>query len=813
MPVSRWARALLAGVAVATIGSTMYGCSGYSDSEAVERCQAEQQAKASEFDDQSYSSCLSCSGRLRRQLRRRGHGARAVQLPQLTLGAATGSQTPTSLRLGHGPGAEAGRQPRRMLRRIASGMTRARRARRWVVLGALGAGSAAACGAACTPETRDFNPATSASSSESTGSHPTSTGTHPGSGGNGAGGDGAGGANGSFTIALDHADVLVTPGDESFVVVTVNRESAQFIDVSLSATDLPPGVTVADVDVPGDMTTGTLVVKAAATAAQGGTFPVTVKATSNGVTKTAKLGVAISGAPGTADLNFGTMGTFATTIGPGATAGRGLCLQADGKIVVTGANGLGQAATLRLTTDGKRDMAFGTNGVVSTLVESIAGGLVVAQEHIGGHLVVGGYAGASATQTSLLLLSYDGAGVLDTTFGTMGSAEDNAGTGNGEVHAVLPTPTGPILSAGELFGATGSLGALAYRHTAQGGGETNILSFDAVAFEAAALDASGKIVIVGGDGSDFWIGRFSANGARDTTFGGTSIVNVDFSMRLDTAYGVVISSSGKILVGGVSDAAAAPDPRVALVQLNDDGTLDTSFGNMGKALTMVPLETSALGAIAVDSKGRVLFGGFVTQGGVPTLAVARASRRPARSTRRSARWAPRRSICRASAPAAAVPASTASPSTTSIASSCRARQAIPRRRRWSSRASGPDLDGAASGPVPLVASLRHSPQSDRPGALGSKSNSRVGRGARGAAGGGGAASTGASLTPRGTSHARTVEPSAARAAAPASSGRAAVHTSTRCTSASRSPSTSLGASTCAATTTSRAGAAASIGLA
>jgi hypothetical protein len=58
--LSPWARALLASVAVATIGSTTYGCSGYSDDEAVERCQAEQQAKASEFDDQSYSSCLSC---------------------------------------------------------------------------------------------------------------------------------------------------------------------------------------------------------------------------------------------------------------------------------------------------------------------------------------------------------------------------------------------------------------------------------------------------------------------------------------------------------------------------------------------------------------------------------------------------------------------------------------------------------------------------------------------------------------------------------------------------------------------------------
>jgi uncharacterized delta-60 repeat protein len=509
-----------------------------------------------------------------------------------------------------------------MLRRIASKMTRAPSARRWAVLGALVAGIAAACSAACSPETRDFNPATSASSSESTGAHPTSTGTQAAAGGSGAGGDGAGGANGSFTISLDHVDVLVTPGDESFVVVTVSRESAQFIDVALSATDLPPGVTVAAVDVPGDMTTGTLVVKATATAAQGGAFPVTVKATSNGVTKTAKLGVAVSGAPGTPDLNFGTMGAFTTTIGPGATVGRGLCLQSDGKIVVTGANGLGQAATLRLTVDGKRDAAFGTNGVVSTLVESIAGGLVVAEEHTG-HLIVGGYAGASATQTSLLLLGYDGAGVLDTTFGTMGSAEDDAGTGNGEVHAVLPTPTGPILSAGELFGATGSLGALAYRHTAQGAGEANILSFDSVLFEAAALDASGKMVVVGGDGSDFWIGRFSSSGARDPAFGTSSIVNVDFSNRLDTAYGVAISASGKILVGGVSEAAATPDPRVGLVQLNDDGTLDTTFGNMGKLLSTAALETSALGAIAVDSQGRILFGGFVAQGGVPTLAVAR----------------------------------------------------------------------------------------------------------------------------------------------------------------------------------------------
>jgi uncharacterized delta-60 repeat protein len=123
--------------------------------------------------------------------------------------------------------------------------------------------------------------------------------------------------------------------------------------------------------------------------------------------------------------------------------------------------------------------------------------------------------------------------------------------------------------------------------------------------KAVAVQADGKIIIAGhfmkynGVNASDHIARLNTDGSLDTTFnpGGTG-ANNDVSA-------VALQSDGKILIGGFftsynGDASASDH----IARLNTDGTLDTSF-NMGGAGA-----NNTVQAIAVQTDGKILIGGL-----------------------------------------------------------------------------------------------------------------------------------------------------------------------------------------------------------
>ncbi len=126
--------------------------------------------------------------------------------------------------------------------------------------------------------------------------------------------------------------------------------------------------------------------------------------------------------------------------------------------------------------------------------------------------------------------------------------------------------------------------------------------------DAAALTPAGKLLIVGTtrDSSplsqtDFAVARLNPDGSPDNTFGMDGEVTVDFHGRQDVARWVIPyqSNVGTILVGGSAEANTgmcfpACDTNIALVRLNDDGSLYTNFGTGGKMeIDLGASETSA----------------------------------------------------------------------------------------------------------------------------------------------------------------------------------------------------------------------------
>src|SRR5262245_31488051 len=106
---------------------------------------------------------------------------------------------------------------------------------------------------------------------------------------------------------------------------------------------------------------------------------------------------------------------------------------------------------------------------------------------------------------------------------------------------------------------------------------------------AVAIQGDGKLVLAGtafnssNNTNDFALVRLNANGSLDTTFGTNGKATADFagagaSATTDQASAVALQSDGKIVVVGSSGAD------FAVARFNANGSLDTTFGTeIGRA--------------------------------------------------------------------------------------------------------------------------------------------------------------------------------------------------------------------------------------
>lgn len=127
---------------------------------------------------------------------------------------------------------------------------------------------------------------------------------------------------------------------------------------------------------------------------------------------------------------------------------------------------------------------------------------------------------------------------------------------------------------------------------------------------AMALQADGKIVMVGGTFTDFIIARFNADGSPDASFDADGRVTTDLvNGEQEEALAVAIQPDGKIVVAGYTGTPGAGGPStIALVRYNGDGSLDSNFGAAGKVTSGV---VGRAHAVAIQADGRIVVAGEV----------------------------------------------------------------------------------------------------------------------------------------------------------------------------------------------------------
>ena len=333
-------------------------------------------------------------------------------------------------------------------------------------------------------------------------------------------------------------------------------------------------------------------------------------------------------ADGTPDASFGNNGEVHVQFFSGSTV-RGLALQKDGKIIVglitSTIEGYVDFAVMRLNHDGSLDSTYGENGKLVFDIDNRSTDWLSSVATLDDdRVIIAGVSENEVLKTSkIVLLRANKDGTIDKTFGIAGLATQPF-KGYADVTSFEVQKNGNFLIGGSQGG--GYYGYLA-RFLSNGmidasfGVDGISTGGDFYYIEALKTLEDGRILAI----SDNNLYRFLPDGELDLTFGDKSRQILDWSTRQSLGIDQVamldfdLQNDGKILLGGYflwyTDYYLR-ETRFAVIRLNADGSLDSTYGVNGTATAQFQIDpvtnqpiVSYAEALTLQADGKVLLSG------------------------------------------------------------------------------------------------------------------------------------------------------------------------------------------------------------
>lgn len=244
-------------------------------------------------------------------------------------------------------------------------------------------------------------------------------------------------------------------------------------------------------------------------------------------------------------------------------------------------------------------------------------------------------AGASGNRgiffaSDFALVRYNADGSLDTSFGAGGKVTTDFFDYEDYINAVALQTDGKIVVAGRARdGALAYFGIARYNKDGSldstfGSGGKVVTSFFGYGDDphALAIQPDGKLVVAGtafsassipgagGPNANFGLARYNSDGSLDPTFGSVGKVTTDFG-NFDIITAIAIQPDGRIVAGG-DTTNQNTNTDFALARYNIDGSLDSSFGSGGKVVTDFVRQPDFVGGLALQPDGRIVVAGDVS---------------------------------------------------------------------------------------------------------------------------------------------------------------------------------------------------------
>lgn len=144
-------------------------------------------------------------------------------------------------------------------------------------------------------------------------------------------------------------------------------------------------------------------------------------------------------------------------------------------------------------------------------------------------------------------------------------------------------------------------------------GTASLAIGDSYSTANAILEQADKKILIAGNATqnkkeDFALIRYKANGSLDTAFGINGSVMNSIGDTSSYCTSMALQSDNKILLAGYCYDSSMTISRFAVMRYNQDGILDSSFGNRGKVITSVGSYGYG-SSIAIQPDGKILIGG------------------------------------------------------------------------------------------------------------------------------------------------------------------------------------------------------------
>jgi len=133
-----------------------------------------------------------------------------------------------------------------------------------------------------------------------------------------------------------------------------------------------------------------------------------------------------------------------------------------------------------------------------------------------------------------------------------------------------------------------------------------------------AIQEDGKIVVAGItfnlalNAGDFAIARYDREGSLDSTFGSRGKAVTDFGYD-DSLLDIALQPDGKIVAAGAASNPSAYASDFALARYNTDGSLDPTFGVGGKVVTDFSNQVDRGYAVGLQSNGKIVVAGTTSR--------------------------------------------------------------------------------------------------------------------------------------------------------------------------------------------------------
>ncbi len=349
------------------------------------------------------------------------------------------------------------------------------------------------------------------------------------------------------------------------------------------------------------------------------------------------------GASGGGDSGYGSKGIAVIPVGNAGRSSAAAAIAQGDKLVVagqaaesTGAGTRNRIALTRLSADGARDTAFGTNGETLTRAGTGDSEALAVAPAPGGKLVVVGSA-VTGGATQIAIARFDANGQPDAGFGSGGVVLTSMGGGNNAVgqgvvvqddERIVVTGTALDQGVNKAFvirlGAAGAVEGWGGLTAAGDGTDTRAAAI------ARLGDGSYAVAGRAADGATkLFLARY-AEGTGQLT-GGWGSAGSGLTLRAlgdgGTAIGNALAVGGdRIVVAGSASDASRTKTAVARF-LASSGQPDTAFGTAGATLSGIGSSgTSEANGVAIAADGKVLVGGNAADdvGGVPLSQFAAA---------------------------------------------------------------------------------------------------------------------------------------------------------------------------------------------